>query len=124
MRAGLVAFLLVAALAVGALAVSTAVASRAPKAAERAALAKALKVPQRCLKMRVATVRRGWASLHLKVPLPKSCLRYAADGVVVMHKGARGWRMVFAGSSWRCPIKTVPEAVRKDLKLGCPEGGG
>src|SRR5262249_27987382 len=104
MRIGLLACLLVAALATDGIAVAAASASRAPKASERAALAKALKVPARCLKMRVATVRSGWASLHLKVPLPKSCLRYAADGVVVMRKGAHGWRMRFAGSSWKCPI--------------------
>ena len=33
------------------------------------------------------------------------------------------WRMRFAGSSWSCPIPNVPEVVRKDLRLGCPEGG-
>jgi hypothetical protein len=102
--------------------VSSAVASRAPKATERAALAQAMKVPQRCLKMRVATVRSGWASATLKVPLPRSCQRYAADGIVVWHKRGDVWRMQFAGSSWKCPIKGLPEAVRKDLKLGCPEG--
>jgi hypothetical protein len=33
------------------------------------------------------------------------------------------WRQRFAGSSWSCPIRSVPEDVRTDLRLGCPEGG-
>ena len=44
-------------------------------------VAKALQMPRRCLRIRVATVRRGWASVQPKSPLPDSCLKYAADGV-------------------------------------------
>lgn len=118
----LVLSFMVTAVLVSGIGVSSAVASRAPKATERAALARAMKVPQRCLNMRVATVRAGWASAALKYPLSKSCRRYAADGIVVWHKRDGVWRMRFAGSSWKCPIKGLPEAVRKDLRLGCPEG--
>jgi hypothetical protein len=111
------------ALVAGLFGATAAVASRKPSATERAAIAQAMQVPRRCVKIRVATVRKGWARLDLRVPLPKSCQRYAADGVVVLKRTDDVWRQRFAGSSWSCPIKGVPEAVRKDLKIGCPEGG-
>jgi hypothetical protein len=101
----------------------SAFAARKPKATERAALSQAMERPRRCLRIRVATVRHGWASVSLKTPLRKSCQRYAADGVTVWHRQDDVWKMRFAGSSWKCPIARVPEAVRKDLRLGCPEGG-
>jgi hypothetical protein len=107
----------------GTLGATSAVASRKPSATEKAAIAQAMKTPRRCLTIRVATVQKGWASARLRVPLKHSCLPYAADGVVVLRRRDDVWRMRFAGSSWSCPIPTVPEAVRKDLKLGCPEGG-
>jgi hypothetical protein len=114
--------LAVLAVAGGAL-VPVALASRAPTAPERAALAQALRVPRRCLRMRVATVRPGWATVAFK-RVTGNCARYAADGVTVFRRIDDVWHMRFAGSSWSCPIKGVPEVVRKDLKLPCPEGGG
>jgi hypothetical protein len=102
---------------------STANAAREPTATERAALAQAMEVPRRCLRIRVATVRSGWASVKFRSRLPDSCLEYAADGVSVWRKRDDVWRQRFVGSSWSCPIPRVPEDVRKDLRLGCPEGG-
>jgi hypothetical protein len=122
MKLSLVLLTVVAVLA-GTVGATSAVAARKPSATEKAAIAQALETPRRCLKVRVATVRKGWASATLKVPLPKSCQRYAADGILVMRRRDDVWRMRFAGSSWSCPIKGVPEEVRKDLRLGCPEGG-
>jgi hypothetical protein len=101
----------------------TAVASRAPTATERAALAQALTAPRRCLEIRVSTVRRGWASVSFRSPVRDSCLRYVADGVSVHRRRDDIWREVFVGSSWSCPIPRVPEDVRRDLRLPCPEGG-
>jgi hypothetical protein len=109
--------------AVAALAATSATASRKPKATEKAAIAQAMNTPRRCVKIRVATVRKGWASLRLRNPLPQSCMKYAADGWVVLRNRDDVWRQKFAGSAWSCPIKGVPEAVRKDLHLPCPEGG-
>jgi hypothetical protein len=123
MKLGFGVLLVASALVLGGLAVSPATASRTPKATEKAALAQAMKTPRRCLKIRVATVRRGWASVRLHSPLPDSCMKYAADGVSVMRRRDDVWRQRFAGSSWSCPIPRVPEDIRKDLKLGCPEGG-
>jgi hypothetical protein len=113
----------VAVVVLGGLAVSSASASREPRATEKAALAQALRVPRRCVAIRVATVRQGWASVTLRSPLPRSCLKYAADGVNVMRLRDDVWYRRFSGSSWACPIPHVPEDVRKDLGLGCPEGG-
>jgi hypothetical protein len=104
-------------------ATTSATASRKPKATEKAAIAQAVETPRRCLKIRVATVRNGWASVRLRVPLKQSCMPYAADGWVILRKRDDVWRQRFAGSSWSCPIQGVPEVVRKDLHLGCPEGG-
>jgi hypothetical protein len=98
-------------------------ASRKPTAPERAAIAEAIRAPRKCLAIRVATVRPGWASAKF-ASAKGVCAKYVADGVAVFRRRDDVWRMRFAGSSWRCPIKGVPEAVRKDLGLGCPEGGG
>jgi hypothetical protein len=114
---------IVAALVAGLFGAASAVASRKPTATEKAAIAQAMQVPRRCVKVRVATVRKGWAWLHLRAPLPHSCDRYAADGIVLLKRTDDVWRQKFAGSSWSCPIKGVPDAVRKDLKVDCPEGG-
>lgn len=115
--------LLAAAVLLCAVAVTSATASRKPRATERAALAQAMQTPRRCLRIRVATVRPGWASVRFRMPPSDSCMRYAADGVSVWRRRDDVWRHRFAGSSWSCPIPKIPEDVRKDLKLGCPEGG-
>jgi hypothetical protein len=107
----------------GAVGPAAAVADRKPTATEKAAIAQRMKTPRRCLKIRVATVRKGWASATLRAPLKRSCQPYAADGVAVLRRRDDVWRMRFAGSSWSCPIPRVPEEVRMDLRLGCPEGG-
>jgi hypothetical protein len=100
---------------------SPADAARKPSATERAALAQAMEKPRHCLQIRIATVRTGWASVKLRSPLPDPCLKYAADGVSAWRKRDDVWRQRFAGSSWSCPIPRVPEDVRKNLRLGCPE---
>ena len=105
-----------------ALAPSAAVASRKPTATERAALAQAMEAPARCLAIRVATVRRGWASAKFR-RFKGKCAKYASDGVTVWRRRDGVWRHGFAGSSWSCPIAKVPEVVRSDLNLPCPEGG-
>src|SRR4051812_33391846 len=93
----------------------TAVASRAPSATERAAIAQFFQAPRRCLRIRVATVRRGWASATYRTPIRASCMRYVANGITVLRRRDDVWRQRWAGSSWSCPIPEVPEDVRKDL---------
>jgi hypothetical protein len=115
--------LTLAAVLVGTIGPASAVAARKPSATEKAAIAQLMETPRRCLKIRVATVRKGWASATLRSPLKQSCQPYAADGIAVLRRRDDVWRMRFAGSSWSCPIPGVPEVVRKDLRLGCPEGG-
>ena len=113
----------IVACAVAAATASTAAAARKPTAAERKALAHAVHAPAHCLRIRVATVRRGWASVRARMPPSASCQGHVGDGVVVLRRRDGVWRQRFAGSAWACPIPGVPEAVRKDLRLGCPEGG-
>jgi hypothetical protein len=101
----------------------SAFAARKATETERAALAQAAQAPRRCLRIQVSTARRGWASVSFKAPARASCLRYATDGVSVWRRRDDVWRQRFAGSSWSCPIPGIPEAVREDLDLDCPEGG-
>jgi hypothetical protein len=117
------ASILVVALLAGGLVASSASASRKPTATERAAIAQLMKAPRRCVLIRVATVRRGWASARFQIPATSQCSKYIADGVAILHRRDDVWHMRFSGSAWSCPIPHVPEAVRKDLRLGCPEGG-
>ena len=71
----------------------------------------------------LTTVARGWATVAFE-KVTGSCARYAADGITVYRRIDGGWDRRFAGSSGSCPISGVPEAVRKDLRLPCPERGG
>lgn len=113
-----------AALACGGVLPVQAAALRKPTPLERATIAQAVRIPSRCLQIRVATVRPGWATAALGGEQLRSCDRYQANGVVVLRRRDGIWLRRFAGSSWSCPIAGVPEAVRRDLRLACPEGGG
>lgn len=104
------------------IALPAALAERRPTPTERAAVAQAMLAPARCLTIRVATVRKGWASAAFRLA-KGTCFRYAADGITVWHRHDGVWRQRFSGSSWACPIRHVPEVVRRDLRLPCPEGG-
>jgi hypothetical protein len=80
----------VAATLAATVAVPAANARRAPTATERAALAQAGKVPRRCLRIHVATVRAGWASVSFHGG--HACARYASNGVAVWRRRDDVWR--------------------------------
>jgi hypothetical protein len=67
----------------------------------------------------ISTVNRQFASLHWPAKLSKACRRVAADGVIVEHHTAHGWRFVTVGSSFTCPIKGLPTRVARDLGISC-----
>jgi hypothetical protein len=70
-----------------------------------------------CQVVTISTVNRSYASLSWPAQLSKSCERVAANGVVLMHETAGGWRFVTDGSSFKCPIKGIPTMVGYDLKV-------
>jgi hypothetical protein len=89
-------------------------------AAVRAAAVRAhqlSKAQAACQVVTISTVNRSYASLSWPPKLSAACKRVAANGVVLMHKGAGGWGFVADGSSFKCPIKGVPTKVGYDLKV-------
>jgi hypothetical protein len=103
-------------------AVGVASAERNPTHKEHRAIAKAMKFPPRCTRVRVSTVvtTPRWASLSWKPG--RGCRPFAADGVAILKKRAGGrWKFVTAGSSFDCgPLYAqVPQAVVQDLGITC-----
>jgi hypothetical protein len=108
-----------AALAALALAVpAVARADRAATAREHAAIAKAVGVTKRCLRVRVSTVDERWARANVRSK-KASCADHAADGLAVFKRRGGAWRFVTAGSSFDCPVPDVPRRVARDLKIPC-----
>jgi len=68
-----------------------------------------------CQVVSISTVNQRYASLAWPRKLSRACQKVAANGVILEHRGARGWQFVTVGSSFRCPIKHVPAAVARDL---------
>jgi hypothetical protein len=68
-----------------------------------------------CLTVTVSTVNNAYASLAWPAKLTKACAAVAARGVIVEHGKGTAWQVVAAGSSFKCPISTVPITVARDL---------
>jgi hypothetical protein len=72
-----------------------------------------------CLTVTVSTVNNTYAALSWPAKLTKACAAVAAKGVIIEHGSGKVWSVVAAGSSFACPIKTVPVTVARDLGV-CP----
>ena len=70
-----------------------------------------------CQTVIVSTVNQSYAALAWPAKLSRTCLKVAANGVVIEHRGRSGWLLVAAGSSFACPIRSVPTPVARDLGL-------
>jgi hypothetical protein len=70
-----------------------------------------------CQVVTISTANRRYAELTWPRKLSSACTRVAANGVIIEHRAARGWRFVTVGSSFMCPIKGVPAAVATDFRL-------
>lgn len=92
-----------------------------PTPAQRAGVLRALGDPptaDRCLQVQVAASNHSYATV--RIISSKSCEKLQANGVSVYQRGSQGrWRLVFAGSAYRCPIAHVPQSVQRDLGV-CP----
>jgi hypothetical protein len=85
----------------------------------------ALPTPQRCLVVYVTTKDGGnWATMGFNNAMLHSCIRWAANGVAIVHRGDGRWRFVGAGSGEiPCGRLGIPVAVREDLGLPCTASG-
>jgi hypothetical protein len=114
--------LVLAILPAAAFAHSAASASQAK--AIRAAAVKAHQLSKRqaaCQVVTVSSVDRSYAAMAWPVKLSASCMKVAADGVVLLHESAGSWHVIAVGSDLRCPIKGMPTKVGRDLGV-CPKG--
>jgi hypothetical protein len=100
-----------------ALAAGPAYARRHPRAGERRAIAARMHVPPRCALIWISTVERRWASFRSRTR--QSCLQWAGDGIVILHRRNGRWHPVFEGSDIPCPVPHVPPAVVRDLRVTC-----
>jgi hypothetical protein len=103
---------------------AAALAHRRASRAERAAILTAVVLQHQlstaqaaCQVVTISTVNRGYASVTWPAKLSRACLRVAANGVIIEHRTARGWRFVTVGSSFHCPINSVPTQVARDLNI-------
>lgn len=70
-----------------------------------------------CLSVRISTVSQSYAVLAWPSRLSRACAAVAASGTIVEQQSGAGWVVAAAGSSFACPLKTVPAAVASDLRI-------
>lgn len=78
-------------------------------------------VPRQCAAVFASTVDRSWASATFDPGHGWSsrCQKYGSNGAVILHRTGGRWRVVTEGSAFTCPIRHVPPAVTRDLRVGC-----
>ena len=104
-----------------ALASAAAAATVAPTTSERAAIIRGFGDPtaaSSCLVVRLAQSDRRYGEVQPR--LGSRCARWAFNGVNVLERESDGrWKVLFEGSSYRCPVPRIPRGVQKDLGV-CP----
>ena len=70
-----------------------------------------------CQVVTISTANQSYAATTWPAHLSRACMRVAANGVIIEHHTAGGWRFVTVGSSFRCPIKGVPMRVARDFGI-------
>jgi hypothetical protein len=68
-----------------------------------------------CQVVTISTVNRNYAAITWPQRLSRSCMRVAANGVIIEHHARGAWRSVTVGSAFVCPIRGVPTPVARDL---------
>lgn len=86
---------------------------------QKAAIVKAFGDPAAaspCLTVLLAASDRDYATI--RPSHAKRCLKWAFNGVNALQR-VRGnsWKVVFEGSSYRCPVAHVPRQVQRDLGI-------
>jgi hypothetical protein len=94
----------------------------APTPAERTAILEAFGDPPSafsCLIVRLAASDHRYATVRFR--RITRCRRWAFNGVNVLKRGSDDhWKVVFEGSSYRCPLPRIPRQVQHDLGI-CPK---
>jgi hypothetical protein len=118
--------LCIALIAAGLLVPASAIAQRAANRSERAAiLASAVhqgeisSTQAACQAVTISTVNSSYAVLRWPAKLSKSCSAVASNGVIIELRKGAAWQLLAAGTSFQCPLKTVPGTVAQDLGV-CP----
>lgn len=102
------------------LASEAAAATVAPSASDRAAIIHAFGDPTAaspCLIVRLAASNHRYADVRFRHTT--HCQRWGFDGTNVIGRAGGRWKVLFEGSSYRCPVARVPRAVQRDLGV-CP----
>ena len=98
-----------------------AAATVAPSASARAAIIHAFgdpKAASSCLIVRLAASNHRYADVRYRHT--SRCQRWGFDGTnVIGPAGGVRWKVLFEGSSYRCPVAHVPSGVQRDLGV-CP----
>lgn len=92
----------------------------APSASERAAIIHAFGDPKAaspCLIVRLAASNHRYGDVRFRHTT--RCERWGFDGTNVIARAGARWRVLFEGSSYRCPVAHIPGAVQRDLGV-CP----
>lgn len=120
MRRVIICIALVTCAVVPAAALAHRSASASEAKAIRAAAVKAHQISSKqatCMDVAISSANGSYAQISWPRHLSNTCMRVAADGVIVMHRRADMWTFVTAGSSFTCPIRNVPNSVSHDFGL-------
>jgi hypothetical protein len=93
-----------------------------PTGAQRTAILKAWgshsRAQSACMIVKLAASNRSYGAVRPRII--RSCRRWEFDGVnVIKRTRDNTWKLVFEGSDYRCPMKTIPRGVQRDLGV-CP----
>ncbi|MGH2851605.1 MAG: hypothetical protein ACRDLP_13420 [Solirubrobacteraceae bacterium] len=93
----------------------------APSASARAAIVHVFGDPKAaspCLIVRLAASNHHYADVRFRHT--SRCARWGFDGTNVIGPGGGArWKVLFEGSSYRCPVAHIPSGVQRDLGV-CP----
>jgi hypothetical protein len=71
--------------------------------------------PAKCYDAYISTVDGSWASAYYAGSVKAPCVRWGSNGIVLMHSSHKHWHVVTEGSSFRCPVRGVPNRIERDL---------
>ena len=71
----------------------------------------------RCQIVTLSTVNPAYAALAWPAKLSVPCAKIAANGLIVERRTRTSWLLAATGSSFQCPVKSVPPPVARDLAI-------
>ena len=91
-----------------------------PTRAQRAGILKAFgsrsRAQSNCMIVLLAASNGRYGTVRPRIQ--RSCVKYEFNGVnVYRNTSANNWKLVFAGSSYKCPVRGIPRQVQRDLAI-------